>query len=802
MAKNLVLFSDGTGNSPGKLFKTNVWRVYQALDLKDSQDPKQPRQFACYDDGVGTSSFKPLAILGGAFGVGLARNVRDLYVFLCRMYEPGDRIYAFGFSRGAFTIRVLIGLVMTQGLLRYHGSEGELQRLARDAYRAYRAERFTSYSPLVIALRAARILWLNAWNTLLRRPHYRDAERIGRPDSNDAIKIEFVGLWDTVDAYGLPVDELTRAVDVAIWPLTMRDYNLNERVLRARHALAIDDERNAFHPRLWNEQPQSGDKPGGVPGGNLETRHIDDERISQVWFAGVHANVGGGYPDDCLSFVPLQWIMDEAARYGLRFEPQIRSEMLALSDENGPLYDSRRGLAGYYRYKPRRIEQLTHTRKVTVGRTKVHESVLRRIQVGHDGYAPIALPPGFAVVKMDGGIVDGNTYLQAAPRTVDADSPYAGRREHVYNWVWWRRVAYFVTLGFTLALALMPLFAPGTPACEGPFCFLTSPIAALGLLLPSFASAWTDAWSSHPGVSLPLLLGMVLGMRWGSTLEQRVCDEMRHVWYAIPTLRPASPTEVPAPAAPSALNRAIEGLRKHPAYRAAFLAITHGAMPIVFLIAIAFAAVALFGQLGFAWQASSGGLCSASGAAQAGAANSGAMSLFDLREPCAPTGIEVEKGGTYRVRMAVPAQLRWWDQTIPAGPQGFECKLPPATAVVLAAAVPLRRHFTEPWFQPMARIGATGSDTYALRGALETPPAHDRCSQAAPPDLPPAGCPPALLGGEETVFESVIVARSSGPLFLYVNDAIGLPGADGWRYFYSNNRGCARITVAPVLAEK
>src|SRR5512138_3487987 len=119
MPKNLVLFSDGTGNSARKLFKTNVWRVYQAVDLADPQDPKQPRQFAFYDDGVGTSSFKPLAVLGGAFGVGLARNIVDLYIFLCRMYEPGDRIFAFGFSRGAFTIRVLIGLVMTEGLLRY-----------------------------------------------------------------------------------------------------------------------------------------------------------------------------------------------------------------------------------------------------------------------------------------------------------------------------------------------------------------------------------------------------------------------------------------------------------------------------------------------------------------------------------------------------------------------------------------------------------------------------------------------------------------------------------------------------------
>jgi uncharacterized protein (DUF2235 family) len=140
MPKNLVLFSDGTGNSAAKLSKTNVWRVYQAVDLRDPQKPEIPRQFAFYDDGVGTSTFKPLALLGGAFGVGLARNVLDLYVFLCRVYEPGDRIYAFGFSRGAFTIRVLVGLVTCEGLLRYGGSEEELRRLSRDAYRTYQRQ--------------------------------------------------------------------------------------------------------------------------------------------------------------------------------------------------------------------------------------------------------------------------------------------------------------------------------------------------------------------------------------------------------------------------------------------------------------------------------------------------------------------------------------------------------------------------------------------------------------------------------------------------------------------------------------
>src|SRR5882757_4276523 len=99
MAKRIILLSDGTGNSAAKVWRTNVWRVFESIDLSNSE------QVAYYDDGVGTSSFKPYAILGGAFGYGLKRNVIDLYKFACRNHRnPEDEIFAFGFSRGAFTI--------------------------------------------------------------------------------------------------------------------------------------------------------------------------------------------------------------------------------------------------------------------------------------------------------------------------------------------------------------------------------------------------------------------------------------------------------------------------------------------------------------------------------------------------------------------------------------------------------------------------------------------------------------------------------------------------------------------------
>jgi uncharacterized protein (DUF2235 family) len=141
MSKNIILLSDGTGNSSAKLLKTNVWRLFQILDLRDPNS-----QVAYYDDGVGTSSFKVFAILGGVFGFGLKRNVVDIYSFCCRNYKPGDYIYCFGFSRGAFTIRIVAGMIARQGLVPYNGNEADLAHFAADAYRLYR-RRFTGGSP-------------------------------------------------------------------------------------------------------------------------------------------------------------------------------------------------------------------------------------------------------------------------------------------------------------------------------------------------------------------------------------------------------------------------------------------------------------------------------------------------------------------------------------------------------------------------------------------------------------------------------------------------------------------------------
>jgi uncharacterized protein (DUF2235 family) len=228
MAANIVVLSDGTGNAASSVWRTNVWRMFESINLVGED------QVAKYDDGVGSSAFLPLALIGGAFGWGLKRNVLDAYKFICRNYQPGAQIFAFGFSRGAFTIRVLVAFILEQGLVDA-SSESELDRLAKEAYRAYRADGYCSILRVEWLARRMRNGLVAIADGLQRRTRYDRAKNIEVP------KIAFLGLWDTVAAYGLPIDEMTRGFSKWIWPLELPNRELSTRVERACHALALDD---------------------------------------------------------------------------------------------------------------------------------------------------------------------------------------------------------------------------------------------------------------------------------------------------------------------------------------------------------------------------------------------------------------------------------------------------------------------------------------------------------------------------------------------------------------------------------
>ena len=535
--KRIILLSDGTGNSASKVWRTNVWRVFESLDLTSSQ------QIAFYDDGVGTSSFKPFAILGGAFGFGLKRNVLDIYKFACRNYcshldylaieaaaakaqnreerygpWQSDDFFGFGFSRGAFTMRVVNGLICEQGLVRY-STEEELDRKVAAAYRQHRAESFKSKFQIEWLFRKLRNLFVSATHDKAERP---------------VDHIAFLGLWDTVAAYGLPVEEMTRGVSRYLWPLELPDRQLHPLVRKACHAVSLDDERTTFHPLLWDESLEPVAKG---------TRTTDCERISQVWFAGVHSNVGGGYPDDSLAHVSLTWILSEARRRGLTLkaaphaDPDAFRRVESTQDKDGRIYDSRNGLGGYYRYGPRSVAALSNTKysndkrdSVKIETPKIHQSVFARIAVDAHLYAPVGLPAAYEILTYDEKIV--------APEELGYETAQTARlREEtqeqiVESSIWRRRIIYFLTVIASLYLVAYPWNSelPASAEFTSPLRPLSDLIRLAGTVLPAAAERWVNAYARDP-FRFFLCGGLVVLLLWlSASLKSRITDQMRLAW--------------------------------------------------------------------------------------------------------------------------------------------------------------------------------------------------------------------------------------------------------------------------------
>jgi Uncharacterized alpha/beta hydrolase domain (DUF2235) len=365
MGKRIVVCSDGTGNTAIKGRGTNVFKLFEAVDLDTHRfDPAVTPQIAIYDDGVGTENFKPLKLLGGATGWGLSRNVKHLYAELARVYDPGDEIYMFGFSRGAFTVRTLVGLIGACGLIDLRKLRPRTSRAfhiaVKQAYSAYRA----CYRPLLAQL--------------LVTPSHDSAVRFKRRYSYPVdVRVRFVGVWDTVDGVGLPF-HLGDLLNATVHRFKFPDLTLSPIVDRACHALAIDDERQTFHPLMWKETSE------------------DAARITQVWFAGAHSNVGGGYPKQGMSFVALDWMLEEAAQagkpfgqHGLRLNRSDRDWFREHASVDDKLYDPRAGLGVFYRRRIRDIGKICDAHGV---RPRIHVSVLERIAHGTDDYSPGNLP--------------------------------------------------------------------------------------------------------------------------------------------------------------------------------------------------------------------------------------------------------------------------------------------------------------------------------------------------------------------------------------------------------------------------
>lgn len=421
MVKNIVICSDGTGNTATKGRGTNVFKIFEGIDTNGHlQNNRLPRQIGFYDDGVGTEQLKTLKLLGGAIGWGLSRNIKELYADLVRSYELGDRIYLFGYSRGAFTVRTLAGFVGTCGILRrdQFKTDAALRDAVRHAYREYRRAYWPEY------LRH----FFHRGDREQSAAAFRQQHSLVDPQHapGGKVPIEFIGVWDTVDAVGLPFDHLADFINNFIYRFKFPDHRLGEHVRKACHALSIDDERKAFHPLLW-------DGASAAP-----------ERIEQVWFPGVHSNVGGGQPKQGMALVALDWMMHKAEASGLRFIDFDRAYVREHKNPNDKLFDSRGGLKAYYRYSPRDIGAMCDAAHIA---PKLHESAIDRILQGTDGYAPGNFPTKLEFVATPG---TPETLVQLSNAVSATLTEYGSLLSHTRMLITLRRFAHHALFAITV----------------------------------------------------------------------------------------------------------------------------------------------------------------------------------------------------------------------------------------------------------------------------------------------------------------------------------------------------------------
>ncbi len=340
MARRLVVCADGTWNTADEADRrrrtpTNVITLARTVCPVASDGTSQ---IVYYHDGVGTHPGLE-HVVGGAFGEGIDRNICDCYRFLIQNFAEGDQLYFFGFSRGAYTVRSLAGLIRNSGLLRpEHGDR------IPDAFALYRDRSDASH------------------------PRSPDAQAF-RAEYAREVRVHCLGVWDTVGALGIPVEGLNL---LHARQYAFHDVTLSSWVDNAFQALAIDERRGPFEPCVWEQQPGTG------------------QRLEQVWFAGVHCDVGGGYPEAGLASVACEWMLTRAEECGLEFAAEhVRQVVHPKFDD--VLHDSRTIL---YHAIPAHVREIAaprhdgHHRRIDTCES-VHPSAVQRY---HTVIAPPAGP--------------------------------------------------------------------------------------------------------------------------------------------------------------------------------------------------------------------------------------------------------------------------------------------------------------------------------------------------------------------------------------------------------------------------
>lgn len=274
--KKLIVFCDGTWNTPekssnpGGAYPTNVSKLFRATC---PQDVNGVEQIVHYTQGVGTHWYDKW--LGGGFGLGISDNIKNGYKFICSNYTPGDEIFLFGFSRGAYTARSLAGLIYNLGII-----EREHFDQLDNAYEKYR-DKSDEWHP-------------DGSEAVKFRNQFTYEATHGRE------KIRFLGVWDTVGALGAPYGLILGWLIDKIFKCRFHDTKLSPIIESAFHALAEDEKRWPFRPTLWDWLP---------------THTLDN--FEQRWFTGVHADVGGGYQNSDLADLALEWMAEKAGNHGM-----------------------------------------------------------------------------------------------------------------------------------------------------------------------------------------------------------------------------------------------------------------------------------------------------------------------------------------------------------------------------------------------------------------------------------------------------------------------------------------------------
>ncbi len=356
--KRLIICADGTWDTPDKidtsqamapneqkiLYKhpirepSNVVKIARAI-LPTAKD-KTP-QVVFYDTGVGTGMGLYEKFIGGGFGLGLSHNVLDCYRFLVDNYDEGDEIFLFGFSRGAFTVRSLAGMLHRCGLL-----------AKNDAY--YIPEAYEHYL-------------LKDGDPAL--PAFREGKKFRkRNQPTREVKIKFIGVWDTVGALGLPFHgPLARRVNQKY---SFHDVRLSKNVEFAYQALAIDEWRAPFEASLWD--------PAEAPPAH--------QTIEQKWFVGAHTNVGGSvkanhFPDEKgkihsyrLDSYAFRWMVEKATAesVGLECDEQYVKHFNGRTD-----CTIRNTWTSIYKAWPKYLRPIGKTQ---FGNESIHESVMERME--------------------------------------------------------------------------------------------------------------------------------------------------------------------------------------------------------------------------------------------------------------------------------------------------------------------------------------------------------------------------------------------------------------------------------------